>query len=67
MASKPRNAPPTPVTGEADTAEETAPAVAATNWDSVYILATTVFLITAIVLVLREAGIHYGAGPFGGK
>jgi len=64
MAIKSRSTTVVETTDEADTAEETVPTVAATNWDSVWIIATTVFLLTAIVLVLREAGIHYGAGPF---
>lgn len=65
MAVKPRTAPPAAPIDETETAEDAAvAAVAATNWDTVYIVATTIFLLAAIILVLREAGTHYAAGPF---
>lgn len=64
MAIKSRTVAVAETTEEADTAEETVPTVASTNWDTVSIIATTLFLVTAIILVLREAGVHYGAGPF---
>jgi hypothetical protein len=52
-------------TEDADTQEEmTAAAATPTNWESLFIVATGVFLLAAIVLVLYEAGVHYGAGPF---
>jgi hypothetical protein len=50
---------------DTDTQEAAATTVAATNWESLFIVATSVFLLGAIVLVLYEAGVHYGAGPFG--
>ncbi|HKD99900.1 MAG TPA: hypothetical protein VKE69_02725 [Planctomycetota bacterium] len=65
MALTPRKTTVAPETSDADTQEETAPATtAATNWESLFIIATAVFLVASIGLVLYEAGMHYGAGPF---